>query len=214
VLFRSLLGSAIGAFGNIVLVFAILERVLPASEFKSDEQKKEWDPASLMKEAEPAEIKLGEPIAAIVFTAAVMTVFNGYPQLIGISFLRNGQWTSIPALTDAFFRWLPYINVLWALQIALNLVLLRQGRWQAATRWVSIAVSVAGIFIGYLLLSGPSIVSLPPQALQATGLFDARAADMIREAVRQGARAVIAIVMIVQGVDVVKDVVRLVLRRR
>jgi len=30
------------------------------------------------------------------------------------------------------------MNVLWALQIALNVVLLRQGRWQLATRLTSI----------------------------------------------------------------------------
>ena len=123
-----ILGAALQAFGNIALVFAILERVLPASEFKFDERKKEWDPATLMKQAEPAEVKLWEPIAAIVFTAAAMFVINGYPQIVGLWFLQNGQWHPLPVLTEAFFRWLPYLNVLWALQIALNLVLLRQGR--------------------------------------------------------------------------------------
>ena len=45
--------AALQAFGNIVLVFAILERFAPASEFKMDDEKKAWDPASLRKEAEP-----------------------------------------------------------------------------------------------------------------------------------------------------------------
>jgi hypothetical protein len=30
-------------------------------------------------------------------------------------------------LQRAFFRWLPYLNILWALRIALNVVVLRQG---------------------------------------------------------------------------------------
>jgi hypothetical protein len=38
----SLLGGLITAFGNIVLVFAILERVLPAKVFEEEE---EWNPA-------------------------------------------------------------------------------------------------------------------------------------------------------------------------
>jgi hypothetical protein len=209
-----ILSAAIQAFGNIVLVFAILERVLPASEFKFDEEKKEWDPASLVKESERPEVKLWEPIAAILFTVAAMIIFNGYPQLIGISFLKNGEWTTLPALTDAFWRWMPYINVLWALEIALNLVLLRQGRWQAATKWFQIALNVAGIVIGYFLLSGPSIVALSPAALQATGLFDGNTAATLSALAGRGARTVIAIVMVVEGVEVVKDVVRLVLKRR
>src|SRR5512143_3502881 len=51
--FATVLGADLQAFGNIALVFAILERVLPASEQESfqDKDKKEWDPASLAKEA-------------------------------------------------------------------------------------------------------------------------------------------------------------------
>ena len=208
-----ILGAALQAFGNIALVFAILERVLPASEFKFDEQKKEWDPATLVKNAEPAELKLWEPIAAIVFTAAAMIIINGYPQLIGLWFLQNGQWHSIPVLTAAFFRWLPYLNVLWALHIALNLVLLRQGRWQPATKWSSIGLDLAGIAIGLAILSGPAIVSLSPAALQATGLAALGKLGSLNEVLAQAVRTGIAVVIIVKGVEIVKDVIRQVFQR-
>lgn len=208
-----ILGAAIQAFGNIALVFAILERVMPASEFKFDEEKKEWDPASLVKAETKAEVKLGETIATVVFTVAAMILFNGYPQLIGISFLKNGQWTSIPALTAAFFRWLPYINVLWALRIALNLVLLRQGRWQTATKWSSLALRVAGMVIGIILYAGPAIVSLSPATLQSTGVFDAGSAARLSQLIPQLARAVLVLVVILQGVDVVKEGMQLMRRR-
>jgi len=208
-----ILGAALQAFGNIALVFAILERVLPASEFKFDERKKEWDPATLIKRSEPAEVKLWEPIAAIVFTAAAMLVINGYPQLVGLWFLQNGGWHSIPVLTAAFFRWLPYLNLLWALQIALNLVLLRQGRWQAATKWSSIALDLASIAIGLAVLSGPAIVSLSPEALQATGLAAVGNAASLNDVLAQAVRTAIAVVIIVKGVQIVKDVVKLIFRR-
>jgi hypothetical protein len=201
-----ILMAAIQAFGNIVLVFAILERVMPGREFKLDDEKKEWDPASLMKEPEPDETKPWEPIAGIAFTAAAMIIFNLYPQLIGFTFLKDDVWTFIPALTDAFFRWMPYINVLWALQIALNVVLLRRGRWQASTKWSSIVLDIAGIVIGYLLLSGPSIVGLSPEALRASGLFDGHTADLLSQTANQGARVVIAIIIVLEGVDVVKNI--------
>jgi hypothetical protein len=208
-----ILSGAIQAFGNIALVFAILERVLPASEFKLDKEKKVWDPASLMREPEPDQIKPWGPIAEILFTVAAMIIFNLYPQLIGFGFMKDGEWTFIPALTAAFFRYMPYINVLWALQIALHVLLLRQGRWQASTRWFSIALDATGIFIGYLLLTGPAIVSFSPAALQATGIFDAGTAAMFSQNVNQVVRLIIAIVMIVEGVDVVRNVVRQVMKR-
>ncbi|MEW5828363.1 MAG: hypothetical protein AB1846_05680, partial [Chloroflexota bacterium] len=79
----NLLGGLIQAFGNVVLVFAILERVLPASEF---EEKEEWTPAELTQAPDPDEVKLGEMIFGIVFTAAALTIFNFYPQIMGFWF--------------------------------------------------------------------------------------------------------------------------------
>ena len=135
-----------------------------------------------------------------------MILFNLYPQLIGFNFLKDGVWTSIPVLTEAFFRWMPYINVLWALQIALNVLLLHRGRWQASTKWLSIALDAAGIVIGFLLLTGPAIVGLSSQALQGTGIFDPATAGQLSRLAAQGARAVIAIIIVLEAVDVVKSI--------
>ena len=68
----------------------------PASEFKMDEEK-EWDPASLMKEPEPDEVKIWEPIVAIVFTFIALSIFNFNPQLIGIYTISGDKWTSLPS---------------------------------------------------------------------------------------------------------------------
>ncbi len=208
-----ILGAAIGAFGNIALVFAILERVVPADEFRFDEEKKEWDPASLVKETGSPAVNMWEPITAIIFTVAWLILFNLYPQVIGVVSLQHGQWTSVPVLTDAFFRWLPFINILWVLSLGLNLVLLRQGRWQPATRWFSVALNVAGIGIGYALLSGPSIVELSPGALQALGIGDPAQAARLSALFVQAVRLLIVAGMIGQAVSVVRDVIRQVLKR-
>jgi hypothetical protein len=209
-----ILNAALQAFGNVVLVFAILERVAPTSEFNMDEGKDTWDPASLKATVEPDTIKPWEPIVTILFTLAALVLFNGYPQLIGLHFLNEGTWTSVPVLTDAFFRWMPLINLLWVLQVGLNVVLFRQGRWQPATRWASMALDAAGIVIAYMLLVGPPIVAISAQDLVSTGLFDAASAAMLSTLLEQMARVVIVIVMIVEGVELVKGIVREVLRRR
>jgi hypothetical protein len=209
-----ILGADLQAFGNMVLVFAILERVMPARDFKLDEEKKAWDPGTLARLEAKTQLKPWEPITAILLTVAALILFNGYPHLIGVNFVRDGQWTSVPALTDAFWRWMPYINVLWALQIATQLVLLRQGRWQPAIRWMRIALDAAGVLIAYLLLMGPAIVTLSPADLRATGLFDAASAATLSELLEQLARAIVAIVLVVQGLDVIRDVLGPILRRR
>ncbi len=211
-MFATVLGADLQAFGNIALVFAILERVLPPSEQESfqDKEKKEWDPASLVKEADKTEVKLWDPITNILFTVAGMVLFNLYPQLVALSFIRSGAWISIPVLTEAFFRWLPYLNVLWALTIVLNLILIRQGRWQPATRWFSVALHLIGIGITFGLLSGPSILSLSPAALQQAGQFTATEASTLSTVVQSAGSGILALVLLLQGVDVVKDVLRLV----
>lgn len=209
-----ILSAALQAFGNMVLVFAILERVMPSSEFRLDEDKKAWDPAALQKTEGLREVRLWSTLAGVLFTTALLVVFNGYPQLIGLYFLKGGVWTALPLLSEAFFRWLPYLNILWALQIVLSLAVLRQGRWQTWSRWAGLALNVAGIVIAYALLSGPSIISVSPASLQATGLANAEAAGTLAAILQQAARGAIALVMLLQGVDVVKEVIRLVVRRR
>lgn len=209
-----ILSGAVQAFGSTALVFAILERVVPASEFKLDEEQQAWDPTALQKAAAPETLKPWEPIAAIVEAAAALIVFNGYPGLISVHFKTEAVWRSIPLLTEAFFRWLPYINVLWALQIALNVVLLRRGRQQALTHWFSVALDAAGVVLGYLLLAGPPIAGLSPEALVSSGVLDARTATLANLSVQQGVRIAIAIAIIAKSVGVVKQVIRPILARR
>lgn len=200
--------AAIGAFGNIVLVFAILERFVPASEFKIDEEK-EWDPASLKKEPEPEEVKVWEPIFAIVITFIALSIFNYNPQLIGFYTLSGDKW----ALTETFFRWLPWINIAWVAEIILNGILLRTGRWNMPTRIFSIGIKIFQIAIGYFLLTGPSILAVTPGALYASGILDADAAQPLGTSAQQGVRILIALIMFLEGIDVVKTSYKLITQR-
>ena len=208
-----IISGAISAFGNIVLVFAILERVLPASEFKTAEEK-EWDPASLMKELEPDDVKPWEPIIAIVLTFIALSIFNFNPQLIGLYSFDGQEWTVIPLLTEVFFRWMPLINISWIAEIVLNSLLFRTGRWQTWTRWFSVAIKVMQILIGYFLLSGPSILALTPDSLQATGIFTVETSQILGEMAQQGVSALIGLIMFLEGIDVVKTIYKLMTRRK
>jgi hypothetical protein len=73
-----ILSAAMQAFGNIALVFAILERVLPASEFKFDEEKQAWTPP--VEEGGGNLQAPGTDRGHRPDTAA-MIIFNGYSDL-------------------------------------------------------------------------------------------------------------------------------------
>jgi hypothetical protein len=208
-----IVSAAIAAFGNIVLVFAILERFVPTSEFKLGEEK-EWDPLSLKKEPEPEEIKPWEPIFTIVITFIAISIFNFNPQLIGFYFFSEDAWVVIPALTDAFFRWLPLINISWVAEIILNGMLLRSGRWGTPTRLFSMAIKVLQIAIGYFLLSGPSIFAITPESLNVMQGLDVELPQILGILFQQAGRGIIALIMVIEGIDLVKIGYRLITQRR
>lgn len=160
------LGGVISAFGNIVLVFAIMERVLPESKFEEEAEK--WVPADLNAESDPDQITRGEIIFEILFTMLGLAIFNLYPNVIGLATVKDNIWVFFPALSDVFFRYLPWINLLGLLQILLDLYLLRQNIWRTVTRLITLAIGVAGIVLAGIMLLGPSLVNLDANKLALT----------------------------------------------
>lgn len=171
--------SAIAALGNVVLVFAILQHFVP--EFSQEEKdEKDWDPLKLEKIEDDDQLNRVESVIGITFSVIGLALFNFFPELIGISFTTNGEWVSLPMLSQAIYTYLPWINLLWGAEILLNLFLLIRGQWQPATRWVSMIISVATIILAGFMLAGPSLIGVTPQSLVASGLgFSLEAAEKL-----------------------------------
>ncbi len=67
---------------------------------------------------------------ALEFMSGIIALLlNFYPRVLGIYFFSGDVRVFLPALSEAFFRMLPWINVTWILGIGLNAWLLREGRW-------------------------------------------------------------------------------------
>jgi len=210
------IGGAITAFGNIVLVFAILERVLPASE-QEDVEDKEWNPATLQKGPEPDRVGLAGPVFEILLNLTAIVIFNFYPQLLSFGYSASSVWfiagsevtkdqigtTSI--LSEAFFRYVPFLTVVWVLEIVHNAILLRQGRWQPATRWFSLGVKLANVGICIALLAGPSLIGLTTESLTVLGSL----ANSVIVALNSIVRLVLVLVIVLDGIDIVKTILRL-----
>jgi hypothetical protein len=145
------LATVVQTFGNIVLIFAILQWVIP--EFKLAEKDKEWDPRSLKAISQPDKIKRGDLIVEIFFSLVGLIIFTFYLDRIGIYNFINGQWTFTPILTSAFNAYIPWLDLFWVLTILLNAFLLRKGSWETGTRVFSILMSAFNIAIAASIMT-------------------------------------------------------------
>ena len=202
-----LFGGLIAAFGNIVLVFAILERVLPASKIEA-ETAENWDPAELEAEPDPVVVKPSEPIFTILFTVIGLVILNIYPDLVGIGFVQDGRWISVPMLSRTFFTYLPWINLLGVLQIALNLVLLRMGRWTVPSRIANIALEIGSIVLAAAMLAGPALVDLSAEKLAGTPL--AAAGKTLVPILGLAPTIALVVVIVVSTIEVAQAIYRMV----
>lgn len=202
-------GGLIAVFGNIVLVFAILERVLPEKEFEEEE---EWNPAELAQEPDPDQVKFGEQTVTIFFTAAFLIVLNIYPGIIGFGFMTDGEWTFIsPILSDAFFSYLPWINLIGGLEILLSIILIRQGLLQTGTRIAKAVLELGNIALAVAMLRGPALVDLSVSDFAGTPL--AESAGLFVGMSVWVPMLVLAVVIIVGSIEVGQTIFTLVKNR-
>ena len=205
-----LLSGLITAFGNIVLVFAILERTLPAKEFEKEAE--EWNPAELAGEPDPDRVKFGEQIFGIFFMIAFLIIFNFYPQAIGLALWGDGELVFIaPFFSDVFLGYLPWINILILLQIGFSVYLLRKGWWNTGLRIVNIILELAGIALAVVMLRGPALIELTPEQLANTPL--AESSQLFTTIVNLIPTLVLTIVIIVSSIEVAQMVYHLIKSR-
>ena len=201
-----LITGLITAFGNIVLVFAILERVLPAKEL--DKELDDWNPAELAKEPDPDRVKFGEQIFEMFFLVLFLIIFNLYPGVIGLGFFNDNEWVFIsPILTEAFFSYLPWINILFLLQIVFNVYLLRQGWWNTGLRIANGLLELGSIALVVAMLRGPDLVALSTKQLAGTPLEES--AQVLVTIGNLIPTLVLSIVIIISSIEVAQTVYRL-----
>jgi HAAS len=196
------IASVVTAFGNIVLIFAILQWAIP--EFRTAPKAKEWDPRSLKAISQPDKVKRGELIVEIFFILVALIVFNIYLDRVGIYNNLNGVWSFTPILTSTFISFIPWLDLLWVATIVLDIVLLRKGAWQAGTRIFSILVNALNIGIAATLMSRvPYLYTLQG----AMGQFGG--AGIVNSFLNQVLIIVFVVVIISSAVKIIQMLLRL-----
>ena len=204
----SALSAAIAAFGNVVLVFVILERVLPDKEIGSFDDEKDWDPTSLAKEPDPDSVSRFELITEIVFTFVALAILNIYPQWLGMFFFTGDEQVFIPMFTEKFFQFVPWINVVLVAEILLDIFLLRNAIWNRLTRLGKVAIEAASLTLTVLILRTPGIIGFSAKSF-ANGPFPPEQAEIFVTIATYMFPVVMAIVIIIQSIELVKAVYRL-----
>lgn len=199
------------ALGSIVLVFALIQHFAPDLEFESKKEQAEWNPRDLPEVAEEKDqVSFYGNIAEMVFIVLGLAVLNIYPGYIGIyDFTGKGNYF-IPFLSQAFFSYVPWINLIWGLQIALDAWLLQQMRWDAMTRGLFIAIKLGSIALALSMLNGPSIISLTPAILVSEMHFSLDAAQTLVMLIGQVVKFALWITIGVGAVDIARALIRIV----
>jgi hypothetical protein len=203
--FGGLISGLIAAFGNIALVFAIIERTSATERFEKEFE--EWDPKELKREPDLDQVDLPDHIATIIFTVLALVVFNLYPNLLSLRYSSNGTWVTWPVLSQAFFRFLPWINILGLLQIIFNGFMLAQRDWTPATRILSIVLDIAGMALAVAILRTPGILGITPEVLKAAGIGEA--AGNLSTLFNFIPTIILIIVVVVTTIKVLKSLLRL-----
>jgi hypothetical protein len=161
-----IVSAAIAAFGNIVLVFAILERVLPDKEIAISKPMRTGTPLPSRRNLTQTLSKRGELIAEIIFTFLGLALLNLYPEILGAVIFKEGEQFFIPMFSDAFFKFMPWINAIFFAEIVLDIYLLRSALWTPITRVAKILIEAASIALTVIILRTPNIVGFTAESFK------------------------------------------------
>jgi hypothetical protein len=215
-------GAVVSAVGSITILFAILDRI---PEFRSEMEKerkgegKGWDPRDLPEVREAEKFSAPGLVTDIVFNAAAIVLFNFYPQAIGFTTSLNsvaagGDWSALtffPIFTSLFFsRFVPWLTLVWSLHIAVDFIVLNLGSWKLTARVSDIAIRMGVIAINAVMLATPGLLNVTADAIAAGSQMDMATAQMLATLAGQGFASVLVIIMILEGVEIVKQLYRLV----
>ena len=151
-----------------------------------------------------------EPIAEIIFTTIALVVFNVLPQRIGVLISALEPDSFVPLLSPVFFeRYLPWLNVYWALTLGLAFINLVFQRWTIATRLADIAINILGLNIFVSMLFGPSILGVNPEWAEAGSAW-VQVAQALVTPMSWVVSLVLVIAIIATVVELIKRTVELV----
>jgi hypothetical protein len=192
----------------VTLVFAVLERT--GAIRRGGKAKEEWNPRDLPKVEDPDRARVGELVFGVYGIVILFIVFNFYPEWFGLVFYTGDKLTAISYLDMGLKIPAALMNAWWVFALALNVAVLRMGRWTAEARWVEFALGLFGALILFLVLTESTVAVETMESLVSRGSAESEA---MRTALERGlpwiARLFRTILMAMLAVTLVTAGVRL-----
>ena len=158
--FAAAIGVAIGAFGWVTLVFAIMERT--AKQKILTEIQEDWSLADLPEKEVPQKPfnKVGV-IIGIIFTVLFIILVNQYSQLLGFYYTLDGSIQEmIPMLNQEVFRsYLPYINGMLVLQLLFSASKLVFRKWTYPVATANLILNMLSFVLLWFILQDAAILN-------------------------------------------------------
>ncbi|MFZ2692450.1 MAG: hypothetical protein WAX71_03960 [Trichococcus flocculiformis] len=158
--FAAAIVVAIGAFGWVTIVFAIMERT--AKQKILTEIQEDWSLADLPEKEVPQKPfnKVGV-IIGIIFTVLFIILVNQYSQLLGFYYTLDGSIQEmIPMLNQEVFRsYLPYINGMLVLQLLFSASKLVFRKWTYPVATANLILNVLSFVLLWFILQDTAILN-------------------------------------------------------
>lgn len=160
----NILGVLFTALGVLTLVFYILQRTGYRPEGK------EWDPRQLPDEAPGEEIKRGDLIASIAFSAVFLTIFIVLRNGIPVVFTPGGE--SFVVVNPVFTQYLPLIIASMVVGIAVDSYLLWKERWTMGARLLKLGANLFSLVVLGIVIAAHQVWLEPYTGGQLFGFIE------------------------------------------
>jgi hypothetical protein len=158
--FATALSAAIGAFGWVTLVFAIMEKT--AKQKILTEIQEDWSLADLPEQEAPQKpfSRVGV-IIGIIFTVLFLVLVNQYSHLLGVYYTLEGSIQEmIPILNQEVFRsYLPYINGMLVLQLLFSASKLVFRKWTYPVATANLMLNILSFLLLWFILQDTAILN-------------------------------------------------------
>ncbi len=151
--------AAIGVFGSITLVFAIMERIAKQKVLEEIRQESAADKLDEVETLPKYFNRIGI-IAGVIFTIIFMILINGYMHLLGIYYVSDGITRFISLINvEAFRVYLPYVNGLLILQLLFITSKLVLKKWNYGMATANLVINGLSLILVFAILGDMGIVS-------------------------------------------------------
>ena len=193
------IGGAISATGSITIVFALIQYFTANDAVSTDIQLNEgWRVKDLPPVPLPSnQLKRSSIIAEICFISLAIVLVNLFLDRVAVFYVEQGATTFIPLFNMGIIRgYIPYINLLLLLSIALAVYKLKQAQWTITTRLGSIVLSLGWLTIIVKMALNEAIFNpaLGEQLLSLTSI---------------GIRFIIVIVIVATAYEIIVHIVNM-----